>query len=125
VGLKPRAAGVADSPDPAFAMLQAVCAGLPGVEESWTYGHPNFRAGLPPRPFAGFEQTKGTWILAIRVGPELRDALLAEGDPYRPVPYDRSCEWIGIPASHPIERAHLEALVTGAHATILSPRRPR
>ena len=121
----PAAAGVDDGQEPneAFILLQAVCARLPGVEEFWAYGHPNFRAGAPPRTFAGFERGKAGWVYAIRVGPELRDALLSEGEPYRLVPYDRAGEWIGIAASAPIERGHLEALVGGAHAAVLVPHR--
>ncbi|HWM88905.1 MAG TPA: MmcQ/YjbR family DNA-binding protein [Kofleriaceae bacterium] len=122
MGFKPRppAAIPAEVSKP-YALLRSLCAELPGAEETWSFGHPNFCAGTPPRAFAAFEQVKGTWLCAVRVGPELRDALLGQGQPYVRVPYDRSGDWIGIAADR-LDPGRLAALLAGAHA-LLSRRR--
>jgi predicted DNA-binding protein (MmcQ/YjbR family) len=122
MGLKPRSASLPAEASPAFAVLQSLCAALDGVEERWAWGHPNFDAGDPPRCFAAFERVKGAWIAAVRVGPDLRDALLAQGDPYGPVPYDRAGEWIGVATSPSLDRDRLAPLVAEAHAAVLLPR---
>ena len=130
MGLKPRrSAFVPPGSNPAFDLLRSVCAELPGVEESWAWGHPNFAAGDPPRHFASFERSKTAgWVCAVRVGPELRDALLGEGAPYCQVPYDRTGVWIGIAADR-LDRGRLRSLVAEAHAAITAgapkARRPR
>jgi predicted DNA-binding protein (MmcQ/YjbR family) len=121
MGMKPRRAASSPPADPAFAVLRAICAELPGVEETWSWGHPNFRAGKPPRIFAVFERVKGSWICGVRVGPEVRDALLGEGDPYCAVPNDRAGDWIGVSADR-VDRGRLRALVAEAHAAVMAPR---
>lgn len=124
MGLKPRRTAIPPESNEAFDLLRQVCAELPGVEETWAWGHPNFAAGDPPRHFACFERSKGAWVCAVRVGPELRDALLAEGAPYCPVPYDRTGVWLGI-AADKLDRGRLRSLVAEAHAAVTAARPTR
>ena len=123
MGLKPRRpAAIPTESNQAFDLLRSMCAEHAGVEETWAWGHPNFSAGKPPRTFACFEKSAGEWVCAVKVGQELRDALLAEGAPYRAVPYDRTGVWIGMSADR-IDRDRLRVLVGEAYAAITAPRR--
>lgn len=122
MGLKPRRPPAPPESNEAFDLLRSMCGEHDGVDETWAWGHPNFSAGAPPRVFACFEKSKGEWVCAVRVGPELRDALLAEGTPYRTVPYDRTGVWIGMSADR-IDRDRLRVLVGEAYAAATAPRR--
>ena len=103
--------------DRALALLRELCGALPGVEETRSWGHPNFRAGRPARIFAALERAHGVERICVKVGPEARDALLAEGEPYAALPYDARGQWIGIDVDQ-VDPSRLAVLLDLAHRDV-------
>jgi predicted DNA-binding protein (MmcQ/YjbR family) len=71
--------------------LRAICLSLPATEETFTWGHPNFRVGK--KIFAAFESHQGRGYVCFKTVEPVRLALL-EDERYFIPPYSGRFGWV-------------------------------
>jgi predicted DNA-binding protein (MmcQ/YjbR family) len=108
-------------PDP-LSRLRTLCEALPGVVETQSWNHPNFRA--PGGIFASFEILSGRPSIAIKAGKE-DQAFLVETFGFFPTPYGAKQGWVSLWADGDVDWDLVERLVAAAHAKVSHPRRRR
>jgi len=80
-----------DRHDCILARIRKLCLSLPGITESLTWGHPNFR--VDGKIFAGYGQEGDRWTLGVKVGKE-RQRILLRDPRYRYAQYVGRFGWV-------------------------------
>ena len=88
--------------------LRKLCLTLPGVTETGSFGHPNFRVGR--KIFAAFEPVGGRPSVAFKLGPEQTTATLVSDDRFFPTPYGRGY-WVSLWTDEPLNWKEIEELL--------------
>lgn len=104
------------------AALRRLCLALPGVEETASWGHPNYRTKT--RIFAAIGAYGGEVSIGLDVGPEAQ-SLLVEDPRFFRTPYVGSRGWASYRVDAAFDEAMLRDLVRKAHARAAPPTRAR
>ena len=101
--------------------LSAICLSLPGTTETFSWGHPNYRAG--GKAFATLESFKGVLSIAVRASEPERELLL--DDPrFFPTPYSGGRGWVSLKIEGRIPWTLVRQLCVRAHALATQERKP-
>ena len=103
------------STDDVLMRFRELCLALPETTETGSWGHPNFRAGK--KTFAAFEWIKERPSFACRIGSDVVDQLLLQGDRFFSTPYGRG-QWISVWADGPVDWQLLQELVEQSYRAV-------
>lgn len=109
----------APSPDRSLSRLRALCLSLPGVTETRSWGHPNFRVG--GKTFAALEMCRGRPSIAVKIEKGLEEMLI-DDDRFFRTPYGGNRGWTSAWVDGDADWRLLKDLVRRAHALIASTR---
>ena len=99
---------------PIVRRLRARCLSFPETSETWSHGHPNFRAGK--KTFAAFEIVRGRPSIAFRLAPTNVERLLRRRD-FFATPYGRGV-WVSVWADVRLNWRLVERLVEKSYREI-------
>ncbi len=99
----------------ALAKLRKQCLSLPEANEVVTWGHPTFRAGK--KAFAVLEDYEGTPSLALRIGLDRQEQLLADRRFFE-TPYAARFGWVSLRLHSATDWDEVENLVEDAYRTV-------
>ena len=94
--------------------LRKLCLALPGVTETGSFGHPNFRVGK--RIFVAHEPVQGRPSVAFKLGAEQATACLVSDDRFFPTPYGRG-HWVSLWADSALNWKEIADLVLRSFRT--------
>ena len=92
--------------------LRAICLALPGVTETSSWGHPNFRTGN--RIFASFDNYRGEECICFKAEREMQDLLLDDERFFR-APYVGHLGWVCVRAAGRLNWRKLRGLLFESH----------
>ena len=105
-------------PDSTLALLQRVCAKLPGAEQYVMVHHPAFRVGKKPFAVLGMQIDAEDDTVSVNLGREAQDQLL-EDPRFHKTPYLHQHGWVTI-ATRSLRAGELEALTRESWQRIAS-----
>ena len=82
-----------DRDEKVLARLRKRCLALPGVTETASFGHPNFRVGK--KIFAAFEPVQSRPSIAFKLGAEAATLTLVSDGRFFPTPHGRG-HWVSL-----------------------------
>ena len=94
--------------------LRALCAALPEISETSSWGHPNFRAGK--KTFATFEYVKGRPSIALLLDESGVRSLLRRKE-FFATPYGRG-KWISLWADGPLDWKRVASLLERSYRSV-------
>jgi predicted DNA-binding protein (MmcQ/YjbR family) len=103
----------------ALKKLRDICADLGGLNEVTTWGHPTFQAGK--KSFAVLESPDGVLCLALRVGLDRRDELLADSR-FCETPYCGHRGWVSLKLYSSTDWKHVRELLLESYRLVASKR---
>lgn len=92
--------------------LRQICLAIPGVVETSSWGHANWRVGK--RLFATFEENRGTKIFSFFAGDEAREELL-EDRRFSLPRYVDNYGWVSLKLDRSTDWNEVRALAVAAH----------
>src|SRR5687767_13871867 len=105
----------------ALPRLRELCLALPGVTETASFGHPNFRVGK--KAFVTYEVVKERPSIAFRMAPdEVREYLQVKG--FFATPYGKG-QWVSLHSDRRISWRRVALLARRAHALVAPDLRSR
>ena len=101
--------------DPVIEKLRAICAGLPGTDETASWGHPNFRVGK--KIYTGYENYKGQWYVFFLVGKE-HQALFLKDPRFISTPYIGKNGWVSLRIEGRLRWTEIRSLVRQSYKLV-------
>src|SRR5690349_16072140 len=95
-----------------IARFRAFCLGLPETSETFSWGHPNFRAGK--KTFATVEWVKGRPSLAFKLGAKIAEEIDRQNPQAFLTPYGRR-EWLSVWIDGPVDWQLVRTLVVQSY----------
>lgn len=103
---------------PIFARARRLCLALPGVTETASWGHPNFRAGR--QTFCAFELVSERPSIAFKVSPADLDSMLAQKGGFA-TPYGRG-RWVSVWVDGDVDWKVIESMLQRSYRAVAGKR---
>jgi predicted DNA-binding protein (MmcQ/YjbR family) len=109
-------------PSLALRRLRAVMRRWPGVLETQSWGHPNWKRGR--RQFASFDTYGRQACICFKTAPRTQAKLILRPN-FRAAPYAASRGWVCRTLDEPLDWMELAGFLRGSHALGAAPARPK
>jgi predicted DNA-binding protein (MmcQ/YjbR family) len=95
--------------------LRKICLALPGAEEKFTWGHPNFR--VKNKIFCSIGDYKDAWAISVKVGKAIQGVFL-EDPRFFKTPYVGQHGWVSLRISGKLNWKEIQGLVEESYRQI-------
>ena len=109
--------GTMSGEDKSLKRLREICLRIPGVTETSSWGHANWRVGK--KLFAAFEETRSGNVVSFFAGLERQDELLENARFFLPR-YTDHHGWLCLKVDRKTDWAEVRSLVLQSHSLVTS-----